>query len=71
MCSDICADRGLPLAILTDDGKLYIPTSSAMPGDAQNSRLKAFAEQRVPVSGKVFDAAGAQAIEIASITQAM
>lgn len=70
MCSEICADRGLPLAILTDDGKLYIPTSSAMPGDAQNSKLKAFAEQRVTVSGKVFDAAGAQAIQTASIAKA-
>lgn len=70
MCSEVCADRGLPLAILTDDGKLYIPTSSAMPGDAQNARLKAFAEQRVTVSGKVFNAAGAQAIQIASIAKA-
>jgi len=70
MCSEVCADRGLPLAILTDDGKLYIPTSSAMPGDAQNSKLKAFAEQRVTVSGKVFEAAGAHAIQIASIAKA-
>ncbi len=70
MCSEVCADRGLPLAILTDDGKLYIPTSAAMPGDAQNGRLKAFAEQRVTVSGKVFAAAGAQAIQINSVAKA-
>ena len=69
MCSEVCADKGLPLAILTDDGKLYIPTSAAMPGDPQNGRLKAFAEQRVTVSGKVF-AAGAQAIQIADIAKA-
>ncbi len=70
MCSEVCADKGLPLAILTDDGKLYIPTSAAMPGDPQNGRLKAFAEQRVTVSGKVFAAAGAQAIQIADIAKA-
>lgn len=70
MCSEVCADRGLPLAILSDDGKLYVPTSAGMPGDAQNSRLKPFAEQRVTVSGKVFDAAGAHAIQITQIAAA-
>jgi hypothetical protein len=70
MCAQVCADKGIPLAILTDDGKLYLPTSPDMPGDGQNDRLKAFAEQRVTVSGKVFDAAGAQAIQIASIKKA-
>ena len=67
MCAEICSDRGLPLAVLGDDGKLYIPSSPAMPGDAQNSRLKPFAEQKVKVSGKVFAAGGANAIQIASI----
>jgi len=67
MCAEICADRGLPLAILTDDGKLYVPTSAGMPGDGQNARLKPFAEQRVTVSGKVFAAGGASAIQITNI----
>jgi len=64
MCSEVCSDRGIPLAILGDDGKLYLATSAAMPGDAQNSKLKPFAEQHVTVSGKVFTAAGASAIQI-------
>jgi hypothetical protein len=58
------------LAILGDDGKLYVPTSTGMPGDDQNPRLKPFAEQRVKVSGKVFDAGGAKAIQVASIEKA-
>ncbi len=70
MCSQVCADKGIPLAILGDDGKLYVPTSASMPGDSQNPRLKEFAEQRVTVSGKVFDAGGAKAIQIASIKKA-
>ncbi|MGH7525623.1 MAG: hypothetical protein ACREMX_02860, partial [Gemmatimonadales bacterium] len=70
MCAQVCADKGIPLAILGDDGKLYVPTSASMPGDGQNSRLKEFAEQRVTVSGKVFDAGGAHAIQIASIKKA-
>jgi len=67
MCAQVCSDRGIPLAILTDDGTLYIPTSAAMPGDGQNGRLKEFAEQRVTVKGKAFSAGGARAIEIATI----
>ncbi len=67
MCAQVCADKGVPLAILGSDGKLYVPTSAAMPGEGQNSRLKEFAEQEVTVTGLVFDAAGANAIQIASI----
>ena len=70
MCAEVCSDRGLPLAVLGDDGKLYIPASTAMPGDAQNAKLKPFAEQRVKISGKVFAAGGAQAIQIGSISAA-
>jgi hypothetical protein len=66
-CAQICADKGIPLAILGSDGKLYIPTSTAMPGEGQNERLKEFAEQQVTVSGTVFPAGGANAIQIASI----
>jgi hypothetical protein len=67
MCAQACADRGIPLAILADDGTLYIPTSAAMPGDGQNGRLKEFAEQRVTVKGKAFKAGGARALEIETI----
>lgn len=70
MCAQVCADKGIPLAILGDDGKLYLPTSVNMPGDPQNDRLKEFAEQRVTVSGKVFEAGGARAIQIASVKKA-
>jgi hypothetical protein len=66
-CAQVCAGKGIPLAILSPDGKLYIPTSPAMPGDGQNERLKEFAEQQVTVSGTVFPAGGANAIQIASI----
>lgn len=67
MCTQVCADRGIPLAILGSDGKLYIPTSTGMPGDSQNGRLKELAEQTVRVSGKVFPAGGALAIQIEKI----
>lgn len=67
MCAEVCADLGIPLAILGDDGKLYLATSAAMPGANQNAKLKPFAEQKVTVTGKVFSAAGASAIQVDKI----
>ena len=67
MCAQVCADKGIPLAILGSDGLLYLPTTAAMPGDGQNARLREFAEQEVTVTGLVFPAGGANAIQIATI----
>lgn len=67
MCSQVCADKGIPLAILSDDGKLYLPITADMPGSSSNDLLKEFAEQEVTVTGKVFSAGGASAIRIDEI----
>lgn len=67
MCAQVCADKGIPLAILGDDGKLYIPVSAGMPGEGSNELLKPHAEQKVTVKGTVFAAGGANAIQIASV----
>jgi hypothetical protein len=67
MCAQVCADKGIPLAILGDDGKLYIPVSAGMPGEGSNEQLKPHAEQKVTVRETVFQAGGANAIQIASI----
>ncbi|MEE8134988.1 MAG: hypothetical protein V3T56_08015 [Gemmatimonadales bacterium] len=68
MCAQVCADAGVPLAILGDDGTLYLPVSSGMPGSSQNTQLKPHAEHKVTVKGMVFEAGGAMAIQIASIS---
>lgn len=70
MCAEVCSDRGIPLAILGSDGNVYMPISTAMPGDAQNARLRPFAEQRVRVSGRVVRQGTARAIFIESIAAA-
>ena len=69
MCAQVCADIGIPLAILGDDGTLYMPVSAGMPGDNQNAVLKEYAEQKVRVTGTVFEAGGAKAIQIESVTR--
>ena len=66
-CAQVCADNGLPLVILGDDGKLYMPVGGGMPGSPQNPRLKEFAEQHVRIRGMVYEAGNAMALEIASI----
>jgi hypothetical protein len=68
MCAQVCADKGVPLAILGTDGTLYIPVSEGMPGESENNRLKPHAEHQVTVKGMVFDAGGAKAIQIESIS---
>ncbi len=69
MCAQVCADLGIPLAILGDDGTLYMPVSAGMPGENQNAALKEYAEQKVTVRGTVFEAGGAKAIQIESVTR--
>lgn len=68
VCAQVCADKGVPLAILGTDGTLYMPVADAMPGGGQNEQLKPHAEHKVTVKGTVFDAGGAKAIRIASIS---
>jgi len=67
MCAQVCADKGVPLAILSQDGKLYVPVSAGMPGSHESERLKEYAEQGVTVRGVVFQAGGAMAIQIENI----
>ena len=70
MCAQVCADAGLPLAVLGDDGKLYMIVGGGMPGDPvakHNAQLKDFAEQQVVVRGMSYQAGGAFALTIESI----
>ena len=68
MCAQMCADQGVPLAILADDGTLYLPVSTGMPGASENAQLKPHAEHKVTVTGMVFEAGGARAIQISRIS---
>lgn len=66
MCSEVCADNGIPLGLVAD-GKLYVPVSNAMPGTGANEQLKPLVEQEVRVRGKVIERAGLNTIIIESI----
>jgi hypothetical protein len=69
MCAQVCADKGIPLALFAN-GQVYVPVSLDMPGTGANARLKEFAEQKVTVEGKVIDRGGFKTIVIEEIRKA-
>ena len=54
-CLRDCVKAGSPLAILTNDGELYVPISDKMPDIDQRKRLLPFAGKYVRASGTVFE----------------
>lgn len=68
-CATACANKGVSLAILSSDGTIYMPVSSK-PADPQNSRLAAFVEGKVKVTGTHRMASGLHTIEIATVEAA-
>jgi len=71
-CAQVCADQGVPLVLLGEDGNIYTPVSRPMPssGDEENQRLRPHAERMVQVQGQVIERAGQRAIVIESISPA-
>ena len=67
-CAQVCADKGVPLGLLTTDGTFYIPVSAGMPGSGDNERLREFAERTVTVRGKRITRAGMNSIIIESVS---
>lgn len=68
MCAQVCADAGIPLGLLTEDGDFYLPVSAAMPGTGANEMLRGHAEHTVTVKGRVIRRAGMNSIIIESIS---
>lgn len=69
-CAVACAKKGSPLAILMDNGTIYLPIADTMPAEGQNDRLLPFAGKRVTATGKVYKQGGSNAIVIEKIADA-
>ena len=69
-CAQVCADKGQPLGLITDDGTFYVPLNAGMGADGENKRLRPFAEQRVTVTGRVINRGGMNAIAIDKVEKA-
>lgn len=66
-CALQCARRGSPLAILTDDGTMYLPISASMPDTDQRAKLMPFVGKYVKVRGDVYERKGLRTIVIKEI----
>jgi hypothetical protein len=69
-CAVACAKKGSPLAILTDNGTIYLPIADTMPAEGQNDRLLPLAGKRVTATGKVYKQGGSNSIVIDKIAEA-
>ncbi len=68
-CAIDCARLGSPLILLTDDGTMYTPISSAMPDTDQRARLMPFVGKYVEIRGQVYERQGTHAIVIQDIKE--
>ena len=68
MCSQMCFDQGIPLALLGEDGTLYVPVTMAMGQERGDKDLRGHAEHSVNVTGRVIERGGLNTILIESIS---
>lgn len=68
-CAEACARQGSPLAILVDDGTMYLSISESMPDSNQRPRLLPFVGKYVRVVGDVYERKGLHAIVIKKIDE--
>ena len=67
-CAAACAKNGVPLAIVDDAGKLYIPVASDHKN--QNLKLTPFIEKKVKVDGTLIEKGGVAGIAIKTVAAA-
>lgn len=68
-CALSCARMGSPLAILTDDGTMYLPISESMPDTDQRSKLMPFVGKYVRAVGDVYERKGLHAVVLREIKE--
>ena len=64
-CATACAKAGIPLAIVDQSGKLYLPIGEEH--HAANAKLMPFIEKKVKVTGTLVEKGGMSALAIKTI----
>ena len=67
-CAEACAKAGVPLAIVDDTGKVYLPIAADHKN--QNAKLMPFLDKKVKVTGSAIDKGGVNGIAIKTIEPA-
>jgi type 1 fimbria pilin len=68
-CALKCASNGMPIALLTDKGKLYLLTPNHDSADAFN-QAKGMAGAMVQVTGTVMEKGGLTALDVTAVKEA-
>jgi len=68
VCAEACAKAGVPLAILDEAGKVYLPIAADHKN--QNTKLMPFIEKKVKVTGTAVEKAGVNGIAIKTVEAA-
>lgn len=66
-CLEKCIRGGSPIAILGEDGSLYLPVSDVIPDTTVRAKLVPYAGKYVKASGKLFERGGMHTISIENI----
>ncbi|MCG8468587.1 MAG: hypothetical protein MJB57_10335 [Gemmatimonadetes bacterium] len=67
-CAQACADQGLPLGFLGEDGHVYLGLGEGMPAANIKDQLKAHAHHQVTVEGAVAERSGARSIVVSKVS---
>ncbi len=67
-CALMCAKAGVPLAIVDEKGKLYLPIAADHKN--QNTKLIPFIEKKVKVTGLFYEKGGLAGIEVKTVVPA-
>ena len=67
-CAQMCADQGLPLGFLGEDGHVYLGLGEGMPAANVKDMLKPHAAHMVTVEGMVTERGGARNIVVKKVS---
>jgi type 1 fimbria pilin len=67
-CALKCISGGMPMGLLTSDGKLYLLTMSHETADPFNA-VKDLAAEQVSITGSVFERNGMKSLEVDQVKQ--
>ncbi len=67
-CAQSCADVGLPLGLLGEDGHVYLATAAGMMAPLPKDMLKGHAAHQVTIEGVVNERSGSRSIVVSKVS---
>jgi len=67
-CAQSCADVGLPLGVLGEDGNVYLATAAGMMAPLPKDMLRGHAAHQVTVEGTINERSGSRTIVVSKVS---